>query len=553
MLTGVGLQTLYRVAAFVAGAALGSAARALFARRGAAFPKRAKLLAACLFLILEHPQSAGVLLLAAAAAPVPIVPVAYAAFALSSRALGLLVFLPLAALAALASLAACAVAAAAVCWLSLRRLRGEPATLAALLPAMRRHYAGLRRWLRSSLQRPEEVPYNPFLLPALLSGDCDWASAAQRAAAFVAEAPEAAETALPLQRLAAGSAFGLLALFLPMAIGFFCLPLASFMGYSIAPLPWGIEAYALAWALFGAALCGAIMLLTLLASAALAHAGVIYAYGTGGEDARRRALKALPLEWVWPAEAAAGPIAPTAAAAPIAPAAAAPAPAPGPAAPPEPAPAPLSPPPPEEYPATPALPSAGMASADLSQDSYARESVLPQAKRLAKPIAGPEDAPRVLYTDDVAPRPRPRLISYTARALWRFAILAGAALLSVYIAHAYDGYAVGERLYLLRKGAPVPALVLSLEAAPKGGALVYRLRYEYESRSGPVVAEALVSEAAPHIVARGQQVAARVLEGPPRRSCLEDDYGFGRQRLALILVLTGVLLIGAWSFVFRVM
>jgi hypothetical protein len=559
MLTGVAASTLAKLALAAGAVALFSLGRALLRWRASSAAPPRGLLTACLALVLEHAQSAGVLLAAACALPLPILPLAWAAARLAPRSGGVFLFLPLAFLCSLAALAISAAAAACVCWFVLQRLAGRPADLPGLARAARLHFSGVRRWAKAFLEKPEEVPFNPFVLPALLAAEADLPTAARRAAAFAAEAPLAAGAVMPLHRLLTAALVSVLAVFLPLTIGFFCLPLVSYMGYSL-DLSWGIDPYIALWAAFGSALCAVMTLVTLLAAAALAHASAVYAYGCGGEDARRRALRKLKTEWLWPSQ-------PPVTAAPVAAEPAA-------AEPPPPAPPPPAPPPPPEprraspQPAyrpdpdfpeiAPGPPAAGSTVPFPEAEEYAQERILPVAGRMELGIgaaARPSEGEVVVfYPDALAPDPKRRLIGRAALAAYRAAVLLSAFILAFYLLAAYDGLDIARRHFALIKGAEGEGVVEAVEAAPKGGMLQYRMTYSFQGGGASGWAQSYVGEPARVLARRGARVPVRVLtDGPLVRVVLVEDYGFSRQRTALLLALVAFLLVGAWSFVFRVL
>ena len=176
-----------------------------------------------------------------------------------------------------------------------RRLRAQPATFGGLFESMARHSEFLGAWAEQ-IALPGGGAFNPFVLPAALDDGCDPETASQRAASFVAQAPQALEAVMPLHERAKGTATATLALLLPAVIGFFSVPALSYAGYPVPPL----GAYSLGLALAALAWWGGMLLLAWRVGCAFIHAGAVYAYATGQPAARERVLAKLPLDLVWP-------------------------------------------------------------------------------------------------------------------------------------------------------------------------------------------------------------------------------------------------------------
>ncbi|MDE2040266.1 MAG: hypothetical protein KGO96_02535 [Elusimicrobia bacterium] len=270
-----------------------SAARAWWvrSRRYAAAARAARL---CSGIILEHPWSAGLLLVCGGALIVPIALTAWAASALAPYIGGWLPFAATALCSAAASAAIALAFAASAAYFALRRFRLQPAGLAALLSALARQLAFAGAW---ALALARGQAGNPFLLPAALDDGSGPEVAGRRAAVFAEQAPLALAAVLPSRERAKAASAAWLAFALPLALGLLCLPALAYLGFPLPPQgPYrlAVAAACLAWWL------GA-LLAAFRWACALVHAGAVYAYGTGSPAARERVLSKLPAELVWPA------------------------------------------------------------------------------------------------------------------------------------------------------------------------------------------------------------------------------------------------------------
>jgi hypothetical protein len=197
---------------------------------------------------------------------------------------------------------------------------------------------------------------------------------------------------------------------------------------------------------------------------------------------------------------------------------------------------------------------------------------LPEASHAAAPLAPVAGAPDPASLNDAqwlaavsaaAPQAAPPaappverrgspLWPILARGALRMALLIalGAAVFAV--VRLLDGASIARRERLLATGRPVWGTVEDVEAAPSLGQLLYRVTFVYPSPAGLMRAQALAGEGAFGRLLRGKPVLLRVSALQPGGVCLDEDFGYGRERGALLLLALGLLIVGGWSFIFRV-
>lgn len=516
-----------------------------------AAPLPAGLARRCRQLILEHPQSAGLLILTALALPVPLALFGWAVSGLWTQSTGLYGFLLLAPVSALVTAGLAAAAGVTVALMAARRLAGERARFDLLFSALfgatpRLAMAGLSRLLTGDTEA-----LSWFSAAVVLIDDCDAAAAGQRARAFLARAPGAEALHAPMRWraiLAAGVAAGGP---MPLFFGFSSLPILAFAGYRMQfLLELEYFRYTVSCAVLGVLFCAALIVMAVRLGAALVHAVAIYLLGTGAPAQKERVLARFSPEWVLPpavaaaAQAAAAPQSASAAQAPVS--AQAPA-APAPAAaarvesvPSTAEPTPAAPQPPAVLPA--ALPvSMPLGSAAAPQpvsadDAQWMSAVRPRAETMAAPL---EETPASVW---------PVLMRGALR-MGLLLVLGAAVFISVRL---LDGAAFLRRERLRSSGQLVNATVEDVQAQPMLGQLFYRLTFVYAGRNGPLRAQALAGEGVSGRLLRGSPVLVRVNPRDPADVCLEEDYGYSRDRGALLLGVLALLIVGGWSFIFRV-
>ena len=138
------------------------------------------------------------------------------------------------------------------------------------------------------------------------------------------------------------------------------------------------------------------------------------------------------------------------------------------------------------------------------------------------------------------------------RGLLRVALLAvlGAALfVSMRL---LDGPGFARRQVVLLRGQPIWGVVEGLEPSENLGLLSYRVSFNFEGPQGIRRAQGWAGEGVTGRLIRGQRVLVRMLPNDPGSVSLDDDYGYSRQRGALLAVSLALLVIGGWSFIFRV-
>jgi len=192
-----------------------------------------------------------------------------------------------------------------------------------------------------------------------------------------------------------------------------------------------------------------------------------------------------------------------------------------------------------------AAPFPAAAAASLPPGSAGTAAYRPDAQWLAAAAkTAPAAAPAV---------ESPRLWPIILRGLLRMVLLlllGGAVFAAVRI---LDGASIARRERLLLAGKPVWGTVQDIQAEPSLGQLLYRVSFIYPSPEGPMRAQALAGEGVFGRLARGNRVALRVASEQPGGVCLEEDFGYSAERGALLLAALALLIVGGWSFIFRVL
>jgi len=309
----------------VAAAALMAAWTAWRTLRAAPRPP-AGLAARCRGLILEHPQSAGLLIVTALALPLPLALFGWAVADLWQHSTGLYGFLLLAPAAAAATAALAAASALAVAQVAARRLSGERAKWDLLLGSL---FSLPPRFLLAAARRSltgETSALTWWSAAALLVDGGDVSESAAKGAALAAAQPGIAALGEPLQGRARRAAALAVVGPMPIFFGFSSLPALAFAGYRLQfLLELDYTRYAVLCGVLALLFCAFVFVAALRAAVALAHASAIYLATTGVAAVRERVLARFQAAWVLPA----APVAPApTAAAPASAPAAAPAPAP---------------------------------------------------------------------------------------------------------------------------------------------------------------------------------------------------------------------------------
>ena len=540
-------------------------------RRGSA--PAAAVVRRCSAMIVEHPQSIGLLILAALSVPLPLAVMGWAAIRLATLPAGLYAFVPLAAVAAAVALMTAGAAAVGVGAFAAKRLRGERPSYTLLPGLLSRLIGGLAGWLGSQFGTAREPPLSLLSVAVMLVDDSVLPAAARRAAALISQLPQTAEALRPTQLRLAGAAYVVLGLVVPACHGFFFLPVLSFSGYKLEVIARsGFGGYAAA--LVAAAVIWTVgaLFLSFRLAAAIVHAAAVYIHATAGTpNIRERVLARFTVESLWPQMPAQ-----------VAPALQAPAPADATV---PPADATVSPGAAEaERPAVEAaLPAAGAMPRPIDETAppAASPQGLPSAAEstslgLTPAVFGWPAVPDSTYAAermpaDAAPRTEWATAaaqsasaataqkrrgsvfqSRAAKGLLRMGLLIGLGALVISVFNRLDGSDVLRRQYVRLYGQAVWGTVERMDAEPRFDALLYRLTFSYPTASGSHRRQALVGEGALGHLERGKNVLVRILAQEPEEVCLDDDFGYSAQRGALLLVLMSLLIVGGWSFVFRV-
>lgn len=441
-------------------------------------------------LTFEHGLAAVLFLAFSASLPALLGPAAYVSFNLASRQGGLFLFLPFAGFVLLIAALLALLVIVSTSLLVTRRLLGRDVGAGSFPRALWAQLGRLRGAVKTVLDRPGDVFFNPFTLPAWLEEGGSLFQAATRAAVFAAERREAFRAARPLHRGAMSVVFGTLTLFLPLSIGFFCFP--------------ALSASPAAWLGLALALCVVLWLLTVAFACAQAHACAVYLHALGPDAVRARVLERVPVQFLTTGEAP----------------------------PPPPAPAP-------------------------KREEYSEERILPPAKKV-EPLPFAEEHDHEFPTVAPAPVPAPppavvfepyeparrESVAAPALAFYRVALLAALGGLVLYTFQALDGPLLLARWHAMYSGRPAWVEVESIEASTRAGEYVN----EALVKPGGLV---LLGEGASGMVKRGDKLPAHL--DADGRAHLDEDWGFARRRAALLLSLCGVLLVGGWSFLFRVL
>lgn len=492
--------------------------------------------------IWTYPQTAGILIGVGALMPWPLLLAVRAGFALADLEWGIYFFLPLSGVALAVSGVVALLGQLAVLAFAAGRLRGEKTTIREALSAARKRAPVLARIGSMMLDRRDGEPWDPCIIPALVVGRGELRQALGAAESFAARYPKQAARLYADHAALARLAIALALISLPFSIGLLSLPALSFMGYQLQPLPsFALAPYALLVLAWTPLLAGFVFLLAFGAACAALEALAAYMYLEGGSSVRELVAARFDIEDLF---ADPPPPEPTPAPAPAAQANPTPLPhapgglprtegmsAPGPAA--------ISPPRPAEPPRElPAPQTAGVSQAgEPSRKEFRIHGLEWFEKSSQAPLAGDSD-----FDDSPGLNP--------AWLLFRVVALAAAWGLVLYLSASFDGRHVIARYWALSTGRVADAQVEDVSDS-YGGHVVLRVRYEVE-RGVFYVVDCPAGASAARVVRPGQKVKVRFLRENPRAAFLLDDFGFGRQRVLLLVLLISLVGGALHLLVFRI-